>query len=191
MIGCHVYIHPPGEHASTLEPHINVVFLSRLYHQSDTGALSVYSYNKINKYAHVSFYKGIHCLDDPPPKSCQLHVALGHPLPPESSHVMFSVVCILVSLVVPSQVIVTSIIPIHCDDTQLGLVLGCVPSSRLYMRSKFWDWHQKYRAAFLVQVNGRPLISRKAVMQWFLRHVMPCIAPMHHYYCDRCPSFCF
>jgi hypothetical protein len=82
MFGCQVFVRPPGQRPSKLDPHVNVgTYLGPTAtftqaHYQDLCTL------KFKTFAHVRYDEGMNGTATLTPNSRQLHIALGRPLPP-------------------------------------------------------------------------------------------------------------
>jgi hypothetical protein len=106
--------------------------------------------------------------DNPSPNARQLLVALGHPLPADSTDAPMPTDLDLVATSPPFNELVTLSLKVRCDDPSLGFVVGvCNALSRAFIvdiqrdstASKIKDWHGKYHGAYIVDVNTHPVFT--------------------------------
>jgi hypothetical protein len=102
-----------------------------------------------------------------------LHTDLGRPLPPESDLSKLPLDPIL-SLACPLTELVMVSVPIRCDHISLVIRLNmCDARSHVYISdidlgstcSKICDWCHNYKGAYLVQINGHPVLSEASTLQ--------------------------
>jgi hypothetical protein len=79
--GCQVYVRPPGNQPSKLEPNVNE---GKYVGPTTTFNQANYQYYRAHTSAHVHYDEGMNDTVTPTLKSRQLHTALGSPLSPES-----------------------------------------------------------------------------------------------------------
>jgi hypothetical protein len=161
LIGCYVYVRPPGWKPSKLEQHVD-----QGRFQGYTSSYTHIYYldlrtKKVKTTLHARFDECMSALDRPTPNSRQLLAALGHPLLPEETDTPILVDCGLVAVTSPFQTLITIKVPILCNLPKLGLQLvtfaalsraviqGIAPGATC---AKIWDWKRKCRCAYLVQI---------------------------------------
>jgi hypothetical protein len=166
--GCRVVVRPPGPRPSKLEVHTNIGnFLG--YTTDRTQAHCIDSKTKkIKMSTHVRYEEGICDSDDPSPNARQLHVALGQPLPAESTDAPMSTDLDLTVMSSPFTELVTLSLKVRCDEPYLGFVFGvCAARSRAFIvdiqrdstASKIKDWRRKYHGAYIVEVYTHPVFT--------------------------------